>query len=216
MTPPVGNPGVVTAFDLPWPWDGERFELGAMRTLTYITGPLGSGKTRLAMMLAQHLSDAAFLGLDRLEPDNAATPMERDPGLRDRVERTLVLLEDQGATRSGALIALLAALESGSPKILVIDMVEQGLDEATQAAVIAHLRDQRRPDRPLFMLTRSTSILRLESLGPDEAIIFCPANYSPPMHVKPHPGSPGYESVATCLVSPAVRARTSGLVAVQT
>ncbi|WP_292163402.1 MerR family transcriptional regulator [Mesorhizobium sp.] len=36
------------AFDLPWPWGGERFELGHIRPLNYIIGPLGSGKTRLA------------------------------------------------------------------------------------------------------------------------------------------------------------------------
>src|SRR3546814_3238688 len=40
------------AFDLPWPWGGERFELSDIRPLTYIIGPLGSGKTRLAHALA--------------------------------------------------------------------------------------------------------------------------------------------------------------------
>src|SRR3984885_6950425 len=39
------------AFDLPWPWGGERFELREMRPLNYIVGPLGSGKTRLARRL---------------------------------------------------------------------------------------------------------------------------------------------------------------------
>jgi DNA-binding transcriptional MerR regulator len=37
---PATRPGV--AFDLPWPWDGERFELTPVRRLTYVTGPLGS------------------------------------------------------------------------------------------------------------------------------------------------------------------------------
>jgi len=51
------------AFDLPWPWGGEHFELRDMRPLNYIIGPLGSGKTRLAQRLAVTLPDAAFLGL---------------------------------------------------------------------------------------------------------------------------------------------------------
>ena len=29
------------AFDLPWPWGGERFELRDVRPLNYIVGPLG-------------------------------------------------------------------------------------------------------------------------------------------------------------------------------
>ncbi len=33
------------AFNLPWPWGGERFELRDVRPLNYIIGPLGSGKT---------------------------------------------------------------------------------------------------------------------------------------------------------------------------
>ena len=55
------------AFDLPWPWGGERFELSDIRSLNYIIGPLGSGKTRLAKRLAETLPNAVFLGLDRLE-----------------------------------------------------------------------------------------------------------------------------------------------------
>jgi DNA-binding transcriptional MerR regulator len=44
--------GLSVALDLPWPWNGEPFELRQIRPLTYITGPLGSGKTRLALRLA--------------------------------------------------------------------------------------------------------------------------------------------------------------------
>ena len=70
------------------------------------------------------------------------------------------------------------------------------------------------PDaRPLFFLTRSNAILDLDAVGPDEAIIFCPANHSPPTIVAPYPGAPGYEAVATCLASPEVRARTNGVIA---
>jgi hypothetical protein len=55
----------VAAFDLPWPWGGERFELRDLRPLTWLTGPLFSGKTRLAIKLAEVIPDAAFIGLER-------------------------------------------------------------------------------------------------------------------------------------------------------
>jgi hypothetical protein len=89
-------------------------------------------------------------------------------------------------------------------------MLEQGLDAVTQEALIANLRRRGPHARPLFILTRSTAILDLDHVGADEAIILCPANHSPPSRVAPHPGSPGYEAVATCLASPEVRARTEG------
>ena len=95
-------------------------------------------------------------------------------------------------------------------------MVEQGLDQPAQEALIAHLR--RRPpsgSRPLFLLTRSSAILDPAAIGPEEAIILCPANHSPPCRVAPYPGAPGFEAVATCLASPAVRARTAGVVAMR-
>ena len=46
------------------------------------------------------------------------------------------------------------------------------------------------------------------SVGPGEAILFCPANHSVPRLVSPHPGADGYEAMASCLASPEVRART--------
>src|SRR6476661_841938 len=99
------------------------------------------------------------------------------------------------------------------PAVLVVDMVDQGLDKGTQEALIAHLRQRAKAGaRPLFLLTRSTAILDLAAVGADEAIILCPANHSPPTHVAPYPGAPGYESVATCLASPEVRARTAGVI----
>jgi hypothetical protein len=55
--------------------------------------------------------------------------------------------------------------------------------------------------------------LDLAAVGTDEAIIFCPANHSPPTRVGPYPGAAGYEAVATCLASPEVRARTEGVIA---
>jgi hypothetical protein len=198
------------AFDLPWPWGGERFELREVCALNYIVGPLGSGKTRLAQRLAETLPGAAFLGLDR-----SGAALDTDAALKSRVERALAWLLEDGATGSAALIALLAGLEAEGPAVLIVDMVEQGLDRQTQESVIAYLRRRGPGTRPLFLLTRSNAILDLAAMGPGETILFCPANHSPPMRVAPYPGAPGYEAVATCLATPEVRARTEGVVAMR-
>ena len=92
-------------------------------------------------------------------------------------------------------------------------MLEQGLDKASQEALIARLRRRGPGARPLFVLTRSTAILDLDAVGADEAIIHCPANHSVPHCVAPYPGAPGYEALASCLASPDVRARTEGVIA---
>ncbi len=204
---------VRAAFDLPWPWGGERFELRDLRALTYIIGPLGSGKTRLARKIAETLPGAVFLGLERLEDDGAAAGarLAADAALTARVDETLAWLGEEGAMMSDALTALVAGVEAEGPKALVVDMVEQGLDQATQEAVIAWLRRRGQGARPLFLMTRSSAILDLSAVGEDEAIILCPANHSPPMRVAAWPGAPGYEAVATCLASPEVRARTEGM-----
>jgi hypothetical protein len=203
--------GPRVAFDLHWPWGGERFELDEIFPLTYIVGPLGSGKTRFAMRLAEALPGGAFLGLDRVAEGGVAH--DADPALKSRVDRALAGLAESGATFSAALVALLAGIETDGPAFLVIDMLEQGLDEATQKALIAWLRARGPVARAIFVLTRSRSILNLPAVGTEEAILLCPANHSPPMRVAPYPGSPGYESVATCLASPEVRARTEGVIA---
>jgi hypothetical protein len=92
-------------------------------------------------------------------------------------------------------------------------MLEQGLDKPTQEALIGYLRQRALAARPLFVLTRSSSILDLAAVGANEAVILCPANHSPPVWVAPYPGAPGYEAVTTCLASPKVRARTEGVIA---
>lgn len=212
---PANEIGV--AFDLPWPWGGERFELRDIRPMNYIIGPLGSGKTRLARAIAENLPESAFIGLDRLADGSAAAQarMDADPALKSRMDQTLTWLVEDGAEVSPALVTLIVALEFAGPTTLVVDMIEQGLDQATQEALIAYLR-HRGPEAPsLFLLTRSSSILDLAAVGPEEAIILCPANHSPPTRVAPYPGAPGYEAVATCLASPEVRARTEGVIAMR-
>ncbi len=208
-------PDVSIAFDLPWPWGGEPFNLRDVRSLNYIVGPLGSGKTQLAKRLAAALPNAAFVGLDRLANDAAAAraSLDADAALKSRVDNSLAAIVDDGGTESVALLALLTSLESDDASILVIDMLEHGLDAATQEALIGHLRRRAPAAKPLFFLTRSSAILDLDCVGADEAIILCPANHSPPSRVIPVAGSPGYEAVATCLASPDVRARTEGMVA---
>ena len=203
------------AFDLPWPWGGERFELQDIRALNYIIGPLGSGKTRLAMRIAETLPGAAFVGLERPADDGAAVGalLDRDPALKSRVDQALAWLVEDGAVISDALLGLLARLEAEGPTVLVVDMVEQGLDKATQEALIACLRRRASRVRPLFLLTRSSSILDLDAVGDDEQIILCPANHSPPSRVRSYPGFPGFETVVTCLAPPEVRARTEGVIA---
>ena len=194
-------------FNLPWPWGGERFELKDIRPLNYIIGPPGSGKTRLAKRIAETLPDALFLGLDRFT-EGGATVRVADAALKSRVDQALSRLVKEGATASTALLTLLDELQAERQSILVIDMLEHGLDRATQEALRGYLHCRGPGARPLFILTRSSAILKLQSVGSNETIILCPANHSPPSSVVPQPGAPGYEAVATCLASPEVRERS--------
>ena len=210
----AGDP-ISVAIDLPWPWGGERFELREVCRLTHIVGPLGSGKTRLAMRLADAIKGASFVGLDRLR-DGAAAAKERlaaDLQLESRVRHALAAIAAAGGNASDALIALLTALETEGPKVQVIDMLEGGLDAPTQEALICFLRRRRPSARPLIFLTRSSTILDMDAVGPDEAIILCPANHNPPMLVAPYRGAPGYEALTMCLATPDVRARTECIIA---
>jgi len=207
----VAPAAAIAGFNLPWPWGGEWFEVRGVRALNYIVGPLGSGKTRLARMLAQHLPGGVFLGLDRLE--RRGDTEQADSELRERVEASLMWLVEDGATESDALRALVVGLEQHQSNSLVIDMVEQGLDEATQQAVISDLRRRGQERPPLFMLTRSSAILDPSDATADEAGIFCPANHAPPFTVRIAPGAPGYDAMVSCLGPPEVRARTEGMIA---
>jgi DNA-binding transcriptional MerR regulator len=204
----------VVAFELPWPWGGERFELRDVRAVNYIVGPLGSGKTRFARRLAEVLPGAHFLALGRTA-EAASAAMDADEALTARVRAAEDWLVDEGATASGALLALLAGLYADGFGTVVVDMVEQGLDQPTQEALGAFLRGPGVAGRTLFLMTRSSALLDLAAIGPREAIILCPANHSPPTRVLPYPGAPGYETVASCLALPEVRARTEGVVAMR-
>lgn len=191
------------ALDLPWPWGGERFELATLAPLTWLVGPLGSGKTRLAMALGDAIPGARFVGLERAALTNPTAVMEA----------ALDWLVEEGATRSDALVALLAEL-AGAETPLVVDLVEQSLDEPTQNALASWLRARPPASSSLILMTRSTAMLDLEEAGTDEAVIYCPANHSPPIMVALAPGTPGYEALESCLASPAARARTEGMRAV--
>jgi hypothetical protein len=184
-------------------------------SLNFITGPLGSGKTRFAQRLTETLHDAKFIGLDRIADSgvDSQARLDEDPALNLRVERALAWLIEEGAKNSPGLIALLVELEAEGRAILVIDMIEEALDQATQEALISYIRSCVSKHRTLFLMTRSSSILDLDAMGSGEQVILCPANHSPPTCVLPYPGTPGYEAVATCLATPAVRARTHGVIA---
>lgn len=206
---------VAVGFALPWPWDGEWFAIHDVPRLSFITGPLGSGKTRLARSFAAALPDAAFVGLDRLRDPAVARCLAADPILAEQVERRLTWLVEDGAERSEALTTLVVALESATPRSLVVDMVEEELSAATQFALMAHLRLRGTSKRALVLMTRSSAILDLDMLEASEIIILCPANHSVPLLAASYPGGQGYEAVATCIASPEVRTRTSGVVAMR-
>lgn len=186
------------AFDLPWPWGGERFELAALGPVTWLTGPLGSGKTKLALKLADVLPGATFLGLDR----------QGDGEGSDALEWLLA----EGASDTEALRTVLAGIRAPGEGAIVVDLIEQGLDLATQEALAAWLKRRSTTDRPLVAMTRSTAMLDLDAAN-GETIIYCPANHAPPLVIRAWHGAPGLDLVASCLANPEVRARTAGTIA---
>lgn len=193
-------------FDLPWPWGGEHFELPRLARVTYLVGALGSGKTRLARMLADTLPGALFSGLDRV-----AGAANSQVAVLDATEALVDRLVDDGAIRSDALRALAVVMNQSQEQIVVVDLIEQGLDAETQEVVGDLVRQRTDGLPPLMVMTRSTAILDLGALGKDAALLYCPANHSPPHLVACYPGASGYEALQSCLGAPEVRARTEGM-----
>lgn len=213
MADRVARPELFGCFELPWPWAGERFEIADIRALNFIIGPLGSGKTRFAKCLANALPGAVFLGLERADRDCAAVSRCIRSDLARRVERSVRQVEMLGGRRSAALTALFVGLDDDESSAIVVDMIEHGLDEATQSAVMAVLRGRKGRRKPMFLMTRSTAIFDIARAGDDESILFCPANHGIPQRVVPCAGAPGAEAVMSCLAAPDVRARTEGMMA---
>jgi DNA-binding transcriptional MerR regulator len=207
------EPAIRAGFELPWPWAGEWFELRDIPPLNFITGPLGSGKTRFAERLALALPGGHFLGPERQHDPAWAERVEQDADLAARVERTTGWLVEEGAVPTASLRALVIAIETESPEILVVDMVEEGLCEASQRAVMTFLRVKPGRKDAVFLMTRSSAVLDLDLAGAGETVIYCPANHSVPFHASLQPGGRGYEAVATCVADPAVRARTASIIA---
>lgn len=194
---------------LPWPWNGERVELAEVRRLNFIVGPLGSGKTRLAHCIAAALPGCIYLDEGR------QGHVAGSGASSDAFDAELAWLGEEGATDSPALRALVQAV-AGDGEVfrpLVVEMIENGLDHATQEALMHWLRRRARQQgpagdgAPVFIMTRSCAILDLALVGPHESIVFCPANHTVPQVVAPYGGAAGYEALASCLATPAARAR---------
>jgi DNA-binding transcriptional MerR regulator len=200
LQPPVAQP---LSFALPWPWNGEWFELAEVRRLNFIVGPLGSGKTRLMHCIAAALPGCLYL--DESRQGSGAS--------RGAMDAELAWLREEGATDSPALRLLVQAVAGERTQVpLVVEMIENGLDAATQEALMHWLRRRARQGAageggPVFIMTRSSAILDLDLVGPHETIVLCPANHSVPQVVAPYGGAAGYEALASCLATPAARAR---------
>ncbi|WP_332742720.1 MerR family transcriptional regulator [Hydrogenophaga sp.] len=204
--------GATVSFELPWPWGGESFALSDVRSLTYLVGPLGSGKTRLAQLLSQALRNGHFLDLQRLDdPDQFLGDLGLTQDEVAMVESHLVWLREEGAVDDMPLRVVLSALEAqGGQRAVVIDMIEEGLTRPSQEALMSLLRRRLRTRAaPMVAMTRSLSILDLALVGPGEAILYCPANHSTPFVVPPFLGAIGHEALVSCLATPEVRERVT-------
>ncbi|HTN62929.1 MAG TPA: MerR family transcriptional regulator [Devosia sp.] len=206
----------VLELSLPWPWAGELFVLPRLAPVTYLVGSLGSGKTRLAQAIAGEIPGGRFVGLDRADGDAQAARaiLVNDPTVNTSVQALIEWLVADGAKASPVLLALAVALVEPGEGPLVFDLIEDGLDEASQEALAGWLGRRTGADRPLVVMTRSSGILDLAAVERDRIIVFCPANHSPPQLVLPFVGSTGYEALASCLGTPEMRERTIGMMAV--
>ena len=193
---------------LPWPWDGEQFNIPVPGRINFITGPLASGKTQLAKAIADELDNGEFIGLDRLDRSQTDAHL-----CACKVRNTLAQLQAHGAIINEALTTLVKLFDAKTESVLVIDLIEQDLEQTTQEALMHYLRDRPNDAAPIFIMTRSSTILNMNKIKKGERIIFCPANHSPPMIVEPVSGSIGYEAMNSCLATPIVRARSAGVVA---
>lgn len=197
------------SLELPWPWASERFEVARLPPVSWLTGPLGSGKTRLAMAIATAIDGAVFCDLER-----SGNPAPCKDATDPKQEAAIEWLVGDGATASKALIDLVAQLLNPDANAVVVDLVEAELDAPTQFALGAWLRRYDDAGRPLIIMTRSEAVLDLDSLGVSDLVIYCPPNHAPPLKVVPVKGAAGYEAIAACLGSPEARARTAGMRAV--
>jgi hypothetical protein len=160
-----------------------------VRPLNYIIGPLGSGKTRLAKRLAEALPGAVVPG-----PRSTGARRRGGAGATGRRRRH----SSPGSIRPwpGSLKTVLRfqtpslpCSSDWSPKvaaIVVVDMVEQGLDRAAQEALIAS------PAPPRARRAAAVSCSRAPARSwtsppwaPHEAIILLSRQSQPPDQRRP-------------------------------
>ncbi|MBS0411197.1 MAG: MerR family transcriptional regulator [Proteobacteria bacterium] len=222
-----GAAGGALSLTLPWPWNGEAFDLEGPRPITWLIGPMGSGKTRFADRLEASLAGARAVQETRLdEPDDRVRDrLKSDPALTEAALALLGAVAEAGGLdarpwlapeplpgnaplEARALVLLAEALCDPVASGLIVHMPEYGLGGASQRALARVLRHRARGSRcgpSLFLMTRSAGMLDLAQAGPDEAVLFFPPNHSLPRAVIPLPGSPGYEAMALCLAEPGAK-----------